>query len=67
MTKFRYSKEFARFGQSNYSLSAQCDATNEFYTCTLVKKHGDMVLQTITLPFEVMTKMLKECYTHRKF
>ena len=59
MTKVLYSKEFARFGQSNYSLSAQCDAKNEFYTCTLVKKHGDMALQTITLPFEVMTKMLK--------
>ena len=59
MTKFSYSKEFARFDQCNCSLSVQCDATNEFYTCTLVKKHGDVILQTITLPFEVMTKMLK--------
>ena len=59
MTKVLYSKEFARFGQLIYSLSTECDANSEYYTCTLIKKHGDDIWESISIPFEIMTSMLK--------
>ena len=59
MATVLYSKEFARFGRANYSLRAECDAKSEYYTCTLVKKHGDATIQSITLPFEILVKMIK--------
>jgi hypothetical protein len=59
MTKVLYSKEFARFGSLIYSLIAECDANSEYYTCTIIKKQGDNIWESISIPFEIMTNMLK--------
>ena len=59
MTKVLYSKDFARYGPLNYSLIVECDSTCGYYMCTLRKKYVDNIWDSISIPFEIMTNMLK--------
>ena len=54
-----YSKEFARFGHLAYSLRAQCDESNEYYTCTIAKRSDETVTSRLTFPTEVLEVILE--------
>ena len=49
-----FTKEIARFGEVSYSFDVECDANKEYYSCTLKTKNGAAIIESITLPFEVM-------------
>ena len=59
MSVLFYSKEFARFGHLAYSLRAQCDESNEYYTCTVTKRSDETVTARLTFPAEVMEVMFE--------
>ena len=54
MSVLFYSKEFARFGHITYSLRAQCDERNEYYSCMAIKRSDETVTARVTFPAEVM-------------
>ena len=49
-----FAKEVTRFGEVSYYFEVECDAKKEYYSCILKKKNGKAIIETITLPFEVM-------------
>ena len=59
MSVLFYSKEFARFGHLAYSLRAQCDESNEYYTCTVTKRSDETVTAYLTFSAEVLEVMLE--------
>ena len=59
MSVLFYSKEFARYGHLAYSLRAQCDESNEYYTCTVTKRSDETVTALLTFPAEVFEVMLE--------
>ena len=54
MTNIFYSKEFARFGKITYSLRAQCDNRNEYYTITVNKRLDGNVTARVTFSAKAM-------------
>ena len=49
-----FAKEVARYGEVSYSFQVQCDANEQYYSCTQKKRNGETFVESIDIPFEVM-------------